>query len=206
MLKPGRPGLQEKSWPIDAFFHKIVMLRNRLRTLEQQVNASDLPGGSEDQAAGVRDGLLRHAHQLQRPLRRRGRSLHRLGTGLSEDRRWRRREFMSRLTLCSLGMALFIAAAMAQQTAPPHPRRHRHDAGQETKSACHGTPRHQAWLTPSRALPQTAHRPGLVRHELNRRFHPARGQSGRAWLARFDSGPARPGRCFPSMIPNGRSG
>ena len=46
VLKPGRPGLQEKSWPIDAFFHKIVMLRNRLRTLEQQVNASDLP---EDQ-------------------------------------------------------------------------------------------------------------------------------------------------------------
>ena len=28
---------------LDAFFHKVVMLRNRLRTLEQQVNASDLP-------------------------------------------------------------------------------------------------------------------------------------------------------------------
>ena len=43
VLRPGTPGLQEKSWPIDTFFHKIVMLRNRLRTLEQQVNASDLP-------------------------------------------------------------------------------------------------------------------------------------------------------------------
>jgi len=43
VLRPGKPGLQEKSWPIDTFFHKIVMLRNRLRTLEQQVNASDLP-------------------------------------------------------------------------------------------------------------------------------------------------------------------
>jgi hypothetical protein len=43
VLKPGRPGVQEKSWPIDTFFHKIVMMRNRLRTLEQQVNASDLP-------------------------------------------------------------------------------------------------------------------------------------------------------------------
>ena len=43
MLKPGRPGVQEKSWPIESFFHKVVMLRNRLRTLEQQVNASDLP-------------------------------------------------------------------------------------------------------------------------------------------------------------------
>src|SRR5499427_1615123 len=45
VLRPGAAGLQEKSWPIETFFHKVVMLRNRLRTLEQQVNASDL---SED--------------------------------------------------------------------------------------------------------------------------------------------------------------
>ncbi len=38
--------MQEKAWPIESFFHKIVMLRNRLRTLEQQVNASAL---SEDE-------------------------------------------------------------------------------------------------------------------------------------------------------------
>lgn len=43
VLKPGKPGVQERSWPIDSFFHKVVMLRNRLRTLEQQINASDLP-------------------------------------------------------------------------------------------------------------------------------------------------------------------
>ena len=43
VLRPGTTGLQEKTWPIETFFHKIVMLRNRLRTLEQQVNASDLP-------------------------------------------------------------------------------------------------------------------------------------------------------------------
>jgi hypothetical protein len=43
VLRPGAPDLQEKSWPIETVFHKIVMIRNRLRTLEQQVNASDLP-------------------------------------------------------------------------------------------------------------------------------------------------------------------
>jgi len=43
VLRPGKPGVQEKAMPIDAFFNKVVMLRNRLRTLEQQVNASDLP-------------------------------------------------------------------------------------------------------------------------------------------------------------------
>ena len=34
VLKPGN-GLQEKTWPIETFFHKVVMIRNRLRTLEQ---------------------------------------------------------------------------------------------------------------------------------------------------------------------------
>ncbi len=43
VLKPGDDSLADKSWPIETFFHKVVMLRNRLRTLEQQVNASDLP-------------------------------------------------------------------------------------------------------------------------------------------------------------------
>jgi hypothetical protein len=43
VLRPGKPGLREKTWPIETFFHKVVMLRNRLRTLEQQINASELP-------------------------------------------------------------------------------------------------------------------------------------------------------------------
>jgi hypothetical protein len=43
ILRPGQAGLQEKAWPIETFFHKIVMLRNRLRSIEQQINAADLP-------------------------------------------------------------------------------------------------------------------------------------------------------------------
>jgi hypothetical protein len=43
VLKPGKAGIQEKTWPIESFFHKIVMLRNRLRVLEQQINGAEIP-------------------------------------------------------------------------------------------------------------------------------------------------------------------
>ena len=43
VLRAGTAGLQEKSWPIETFFHKVVMLRNRLRTLEQHINSAELP-------------------------------------------------------------------------------------------------------------------------------------------------------------------
>ncbi len=43
VLRPARHDLQEKSWPIETFFHKVVMLRNRLRVLEQQINGSEMP-------------------------------------------------------------------------------------------------------------------------------------------------------------------
>jgi hypothetical protein len=56
VLRPGTPGLQEKSWPIETFFHKVVMLRNRLRTLEQQVNAADLPDESKVRLQGYISG------------------------------------------------------------------------------------------------------------------------------------------------------
>jgi hypothetical protein len=56
VLRPGREGVQEKTWPIDSFFHKIVMVRNRLRTLEQQVNGSDLPDDTKVKLQGYITG------------------------------------------------------------------------------------------------------------------------------------------------------
>ena len=41
ILKPGDMRMQSKEIPIDAFFHKIVMLRDRLRVMEQRINAHD---------------------------------------------------------------------------------------------------------------------------------------------------------------------
>jgi len=37
-LVPGKADLQPKELPIDALFHKVVMVRDRLRTLEQKLN------------------------------------------------------------------------------------------------------------------------------------------------------------------------
>jgi hypothetical protein len=42
ILDPGQAGVQGKEVPIDAFFHKIVMVRDRLRVMEQKINASKL--------------------------------------------------------------------------------------------------------------------------------------------------------------------
>lgn len=42
VMYPGDTSLKEKEIPIDGFFHKIVMVRDRLRVLEQRVNSSNM--------------------------------------------------------------------------------------------------------------------------------------------------------------------
>jgi hypothetical protein len=41
VMQPRNTSLQSKEIPIDVFFHKIVMLRDRLRVLEQNINSSE---------------------------------------------------------------------------------------------------------------------------------------------------------------------
>ena len=49
--RESRPVHQSRR-PIETFFNKIVMLRNRLRVLEQQVNGSDLPEATKVKLQG----------------------------------------------------------------------------------------------------------------------------------------------------------
>ena len=42
ILKPGKEGTQEKRIPIETLFAKVVMIRDKLRVLEQKINASKL--------------------------------------------------------------------------------------------------------------------------------------------------------------------
>ena len=43
ILEPGDKNVQNKDLPIDALFHKIIMIRDRLRVMEQKINTSAIP-------------------------------------------------------------------------------------------------------------------------------------------------------------------
>lgn len=57
VIEPGKEGTQPKSIPIDAFFKKVVGIRDRLRVLEQKINAND--------ALGPEDKLAMQAYVTQ---------------------------------------------------------------------------------------------------------------------------------------------
>ena len=47
ILEPADTNMASKEIPIDTFFHKIVMVRDRIRVMEQKINASDIDDQSK---------------------------------------------------------------------------------------------------------------------------------------------------------------
>ena len=57
ILKPGEEDLKSKELPIDAFFHKIVMVRDRIRVMEQRINSSK--GLSDEEKVNLQQYITR---------------------------------------------------------------------------------------------------------------------------------------------------
>lgn len=57
LLQPANLSLKPKEIPIESFFHKIVMLRDRLRVLEQNINSH--PGLSHEEKVNMQQYITR---------------------------------------------------------------------------------------------------------------------------------------------------
>ena len=57
ILQPGDKSVKSKEVPIDVFFHKIVMARDRLRVLEQQINGHK--GLSDEEKVNLQQYITR---------------------------------------------------------------------------------------------------------------------------------------------------
>jgi len=56
VLQPAEDDLKGKEMPIDTFFHKIVMVRDRIRVMEQKINSSKL---SDEEKVGLQQYVTR---------------------------------------------------------------------------------------------------------------------------------------------------